>query len=70
MPLNRRVRRHEQQNRIKARFGRVTEKHFGMDAGEARASDLITVNRAAIIGSVGVYRRRSSAAFSPAGAVG
>ena len=45
MRLNGRVRRHEQQDRIKTRFGRVTEKHFGMDAGEARAFDLIAVNR-------------------------
>src|SRR6202171_3393502 len=30
---NRRVRRHEQQDRIKTRFRRVTEKHFGMDPG-------------------------------------
>ena len=45
MRLNRRVRRHEQQDRIKTRFGRVTEKHFGMDACEARASDLIAVDR-------------------------
>ena len=38
VPLNCRVRRHEQQDRIKTRFGRVTEKHFGMDAGVATSS--------------------------------
>jgi GH15 family glucan-1,4-alpha-glucosidase len=45
MPLNRRVRRHKQQDRIETRFGWVTEKYFSMDASEARAPNLIAVTQ-------------------------
>jgi len=63
MRLNRGVRRHVQQDRIKVRFRGIAEKHFGVDAREAGASDLIAVNRAAahLLGEHAHLRQRLSA---------